>query len=84
MCFRKRNGEVLDYVVHALLRELKYMSHNAYHLADVEGVIFGAFILRFHSPVGVEVGARCEFKLFAVVITFFHISLEILMCQCIM
>jgi hypothetical protein len=64
------------------------MSHNAYNLADVEGVIFGAFVLHFHSLVGVEVDARCEpwlrkcheFNLFAVVITPFDKSLEILMC----
>lgn len=69
--------------MHALLRELKYMSHNTYNLAGVEGVIFGAFVWRFHFLVGVEVDARCEpwlhkcheFNLFAVVITLFYKSL---------
>lgn len=34
---------MLDYVVHAMLRKLKYMSHSAHHLVDVEGVVLEGF-----------------------------------------
>lgn len=40
---------IMEYVVHALLRQLKFMDHDIRHLVDMEGMVLESLDGHFHS-----------------------------------